>query len=299
MEKNEYMDMKKIVNIILSKKIFIILILLISLVMGYFYSYYYKKPQYNSSVTILLTGDEAQGEKQVTQTDLNLNSGLISTYGSIAKSANVLSKVIENLELDISVQNLQKSVTVAEIKNTQFIKITVENSNPESAMKIANEIANVFVGQIEKIYNIQNVNIVDLAEIPDTPCNINHIKDLSMAFIVGLFVSGILILIIYILDDTIKTEKDIPVNLKLETIGIIPNTNKTNNELIIGTYRKSYIVECLKTIRTNILYSSNINKKKVILFTSAREKEGKSFIVNNIAVTFAQANKKVILVDTN
>ena len=299
MENNEYIDMKKILNIISSKKIFIALIILLSLVMGYFYSYYYKKPQYNSSVTVLLTGDEAQGEKQVTQTDLNLNSGLISTYGSIAKSANVLSKVIENLGLDISVQNLQKNLTVAEIKNTQFLKITVENQNPETAMKIANEISTVFVEQIKTIYNIQNINIIDTAEISNTPCNINHIKDMAIALMAGIFASGVLILIIYILDDTIKSEKDIPVNLKLETIGTIPNTNKTNNELIIETDPKSYIVECLKTTRTNILYASNINKKKAILFTSAREKEGKSFIVNNIAVAFAQANKKVLIVDTN
>ena len=299
MENNEYIDMKKILNIILSKKIFIALIILLSLVMSYFYSYYYKKPQYNSSVTVLLTGDEAQGEKQVTQTDLNLNSGLISTYGSIAKSANVLSKVIENLGLDISVQNLQKNLTVAEIKNTQFLKITVENSNPETAMKIANEISKVFVEQIKTIYNIQNINIIDTAEISNTPCNINHIKDMAIALMAGIFASGVLILILYILDDTIKSEKDIPVNLKLETIGTIPNTNKTNNELIIETDPKSYIVECLKTTRTNILYASNINKKKTILFTSAREKEGKSFIVNNIAVAFAQANKKVLIVDTN
>lgn len=299
MENNEYIDMKKILNIILSKKIFIALIILLSLVMSYFYSYYYKKPQYNSSVTVLLTGDEAQGEKQVTQTDLNLNSGLISTYGSIAKSANVLSKVIENLGLDISVQNLQKNLTVAEIKNTQFLKITVENSNPETAMKIANEISTVFVEQIKTIYNIQNINIIDTAEISNTPCNINHIKDMAIALMAGIFASGVLILILYILDDTIKSEKDIPVNLKLETIGTIPNTNKTNNELIIETDPKSYIVECLKTTRTNILYASNINKKKAILFTSAREKEGKSFIVNNIAVAFAQANKKVLIVDTN
>lgn len=299
MENNEYIDMKKILNIILSKKIFIALIILLSLVMSYFYSYYYKKPQYNSSVTVLLTGDEAQEEKQVTQTDLNLNSGLISTYGSIAKSANVLSKVIENLGLDISVKNLQKNLTVAEIKNTQFLKITVENSNPETAMKIANEISTVFVEQIKTIYNIQNINIIDTAEISNTPCNINHIKDMAIALMAGIFASGVLILILYILDDTIKSEKDIPVNLKLETIGTIPNTNKTNNELIIETDPKSYIVECLKTTRTNILYSSNINKKKAILFTSAREKEGKSFIVNNIAVAFAQANKKVLIVDTN
>ena len=78
MEKNEYMDIKRLINIILSKKIFIILILMLSIVLGYFYSYYYKKPQYNSSVTILLTGDTTQGEKEVTQTDLNLKIGRAS-----------------------------------------------------------------------------------------------------------------------------------------------------------------------------------------------------------------------------
>ena len=167
MENNEYIDMKKILNIILSKKIFIALIILLSLVVGYFYSYYYKKPQYNSSVTVLLTGDEAQGEKQVTQTDLNLNSGLISTYGSIAKSANVLSKVIENLGLDISVQNLQKNLTKIESQlqaARRIYNLEVTNYNTKLDVVPSNLIASLFGFEHAQLFEIEdykreNINI--------------------------------------------------------------------------------------------------------------------------------------------
>ena len=299
MEKNEYMDIKRLINIILSKKIFIILILMLSIVLGYFYSYYYKKPQYNSSVTILLTGDTTQGEKEVTQTDLNLNSGLISTYSNIAKSSNVVKQVIDNLQLNLSVQELQKNITVTKIDNTQFIKITVKNDSAQMAMEIANETSKVFSKQIKEIYNIENINIVDVAELENEPCNINHSKDIIIFAILGVVLSGIYVSIVYIFDDTIKTEKDIQSNLKLENIGSLPNISKEEDGLIIENNPKSYVVECLKTIRTNILYATNITKKKAILITSAKEKEGKSYFANNIAVAFAQANKKVILVNTN
>ena len=155
----------------------------------------------------------------------------------------------------LAIPKEENAANLVELKNKiepQYKKLSSENE------------------QIKTIYNIQNINIIDTAEISNTPCNINHIKDMAIALMAGIFASGVLILILYILDDTIKSEKDIPVNLKLETIGTIPNTNKTNNELIIETDPKSYIVECLKTTRTNILYASNINKKKAILFTSAR-----------------------------
>ena len=73
-------------------------------------------------------------------------------------------------------------------------------------------------------------------------------------------------------------------------------SDNNKNELIITNNPKSHIVESIKTIRTNILYANN---KKTILITSSRPKEGKSWIINNLAVAFAQTGKKVILVDTD
>ena len=295
MENYEDIDIKRILEIILSKKLLIVLILLFSILFGYVYSYYYKKPEYKSSVTILLVADENKTNKELTQTDLNINNGLISTYSSIAKSTNVVQKTIENLELNMSASSLQKKVEAKQIDSTQFLKISVTNANPELAKNIANELANVFTQQIKEIYNLQNISIVDEAEVEQNPCNVNHMKDIIMFAFAGLFLAMVSVVAIFMFDDTIKSEEDIEKNVKLKAIGTLP-VDKEKNELIVKNNPKSQIVESIKTIRTNILYSTN---KNAILVTSCKQDEGKTWVINNLAVTFAQTGKRVILVDAN
>lgn len=295
MENYENIDIKRTIEIILSKKILIVLIMLLSITLGYAYSYYYKQPEYKSSVTILLVADENKLNKGLTQNDLSINSSLISTYSSIAKSINVIQKTIENLGLDINAENLQKDIEAIQVDKTQILKITVKNNNPEVAKNIANELAKVFTDQIKEIYNLENTSIVDEAEIENQPFNINHKKDLIIFTFVGIMMSSILIIGIYFFDDTIKNEKDIEKNVKLKNIGTLP-LDRDSKELIIQDDPKSQIVESIKTLRTNVFYTTN---KKTILVASSRSQEGKSWIVNNLAVAFAQANKKVILVDTD
>lgn len=295
MENYEDIDIKRILEIILSKKLLIVLILLFSILFGYAYSYYYKKPEYKSSVTILLVADENKTNKELTQTDLNINNGLISTYSSIAKSTNVIQKTIENLELNMSASSLQKKVEAKQIDSTQFLKISVTNANPELAKNIANELANVFTQQIKEIYNLQNISIVDEAEVEQNPCNVNHMKDIIMFAFAGLFLAMVSVVAIFMFDDTIKSEEDIEKNVKLKAIGTLP-VDKEKNELIVKNNPKSQIVESIKTIRTNILYSTN---KNAILVTSCKQDEGKTWVINNLAVTFAQTGKRVILVDAN
>ena len=295
MENYEDIDIKRILEIILSKKLLIVLILLFSILFGYVYSYYYKKPEYKSSVTILLVADENKTSKELTQTDININNGLISTYSSIAKSTNVIQKTIENLGLNISTSSLQKKVEAKQVESTQFLKISVTNANPELAKNIANELANVFTQQIKEIYNLQNISIVDEAEVEQNPCNVNHMKDIIMFAFAGLFLAMVSVVAIFMFDDTIKSEEDIEKNIKLKSIGTLP-VDKDKNELIVKNNPKSQIVESIKTIRTNILYSTN---KNAILVTSCKQDEGKTWVINNLAVTFAQTGKRVILVDAN
>ena len=69
------------------------------------------------------------------------------------------------------------------------------------------------------------------------------------------------------------------------------------NELIVATNPKSSIAEAIKTIRTNLQFSSVDDKVKTILVTSSFSREGKSFVTANLAVAFAQAGTKVLIVD--
>lgn len=70
-----------------------------------------------------------------------------------------------------------------------------------------------------------------------------------------------------------------------------------NNELIVANNPKSGVAEAVKTIRTNLLFSSIDEPVKSILMTSSLSGEGKSFICANLAIAFAQAGVKVLIVD--
>ena len=71
------------------------------------------------------------------------------------------------------------------------------------------------------------------------------------------------------------------------------------NEIITFTSPKSSVSEIFRTLRTNVQFMNTSFKQKSILFTSTQAGDGKSWIAANLAVTFAQAGKKVIIVDTD
>lgn len=74
---------------------------------------------------------------------------------------------------------------------------------------------------------------------------------------------------------------------------------KLKKELIAQRDPKSPVSEVFRTLRTNIQFMSTNKKLKTLLITSTFPNEGKSWIASNLAVTFAQAGNKVILIDAD
>ncbi len=70
-------------------------------------------------------------------------------------------------------------------------------------------------------------------------------------------------------------------------------------EVIVHNNPKSPISEIFRTLRTNIQYMNTNKKMKTLLVTSTFVNEGKSWVTSNLAVTFAQAGKKVVLIDAD
>lgn len=292
-------DINRLLKIVSNNKKFIILILIIFIAIGYIYSFNYKTPMYKSTATFVLVQNSEDSES-ITQKDITINQNLISTYSNIAKSNKVLKQVVENLNLNTSESELSKQISVEAVKNTEVLKISVINKDSELAAKIANELFDIFSKEVSKLYNISNVHIMDSAEKTEIPYNINHIKDIIIFLIAGIGVSTVLITIIYLLDTTIKSEKDVETYTDLTVLSTIPLTNtKNESELITKNEPKSIVAESFKTLRTNIMYSIQNKKLKTILITSGYMGEGKSFISSNLAVTFAQSGKKVIFIDTD
>lgn len=299
MEINENINLKRLLDILKRKKFLIIFTLIIFIVLGYLYSYKYITPKYQSTSSLLLIPNNTS--ETITNSDLTVNSGLISTYSSIATNSKVLKQVISNLHLDLTEDELLSKINVNVKKNTYIIEITVNDQNPKLAMNITKELSNVFLKEIQEIYNLNNIGIIDEAQVPSKPYNIHHKKDLIIFFGLGLIASFLLIILIYIFNNKIEKEEEIEKYLQIKSLGIIPfNPNKkTQDEIIDKSDAKSYVSECINTIRTNILYMNSTNNAKTVLITSSTPNEGKSWISANIAVSFAEINKKVLLIDAD
>lgn len=220
----EEVDLKEFIMLFWNKKVSIILITIIFMFIGIIYSVGFITPKYTSSTTLLLATSESSNSKTntITTSDITLNSKLVSTYSELVKSKNVTRQVISNLGIDETEDELRDSITVSSVKDTELIKISVTDKNATNAYNIANEIAKVFTQKVSEIYNINNVQILDQAEISTTPSNINHAKDVIMFTFVGLFVAIVFVLVTNMLDTTIKSSEEVEKLCNVPVIASIP-----------------------------------------------------------------------------
>ena len=219
----EEIDLKEVFNYYKARIAWIIIAILLVVAVGNVYRIFTRKPLYSSNTSIVLVNNQSGTSSY---TDLQVNKNLVSTYSEIIKSRKVLEPVIENLDLDYSYNTLKSHVSVAAVTDTEIIKISVSDRNPEKARKIADEIAEVFTKEIKEIYKLDNVSVVDKAVAATQPYNINHIKDNIIFIAIGLVLSCGIIFIVFYFDTTIKTSDEIEEKLGLTVIGIVPKVEE-------------------------------------------------------------------------
>ena len=219
----EEIDLRELFEYFKAKIFSILIITILIMIAGNIYTTLTRVPLYKSDTTIVLVSET---NTQNNFTDLQMNKNLVDTYSEIIKSRKVLNPVIKNLGLDYSYNDLKNNVTVSSVTNTEIIRVSVSDKNPERAKEIANEIGSVFSEKIQKIYNLNNVSIVDKAIIAKSPYNINYIKDNLIYVAIGLVLSCGLVFIKFYFDTTIKTSEEIENKLGLTVVGIVPKVEK-------------------------------------------------------------------------
>ena len=221
----EELDLKELLQIFWEKKLQIILIIAIFAVVGIIYTLTLVTPKYAAKTSLLLATNSSSvntGSSSITTTDVTLNSKLVSTYSKLVKSDKVIRNVISNLSLNMDENDLKNSVSVTATEDTEFIEISVKNEDPVLATKIANEMSKVFIENVKEFYKVENVHIVDAAEVPQSPYNVNHIKDVIIFAFVGAVIAVLYVLVSNMLDTTIKSEDDIEKIFKQTVLATMP-----------------------------------------------------------------------------
>ncbi len=207
----------------LRKKIPVLIIAtLIGAILGGVNLIFMTKPMYESSTTLILVKSNSESNSSITQTDIVLNQKLIGTYSEIIKSRSVAKEVIDSLGIDMSVEELISSITVSSKTDTEILKITVRNDDNNLAPKIASTLANVFTKKVKEIYDIDNVAIIDEAEVPTKPYNTNSLKTIGIFTFGALLVTVLFIFVVTYFSNTVKDEEELERLLNLRVLAIIP-----------------------------------------------------------------------------
>ncbi len=222
----------------------------------------------------------------------------------------ILTEEVNNKSLQIQVNEFNGIVERYESKFNRLPKTSIELARLERKREAAEKLYSLLEEKYqEAVINEQsqpgNVIIVDPAIKPDLPAKPNRILIILIGFVLGGGLAFGYVFVRNYFDNTIKTPEDIQqrnINLlawlpQIEGMGV---NGSREYEFIVARKPSAAPSEAFRTLRTRIQFSKiGLDAVKTILVTSAVPSEGKTTVCVNLAGTFAQSNKKTLIIDSD
>lgn len=206
----------------------IVLVALIFAVVSLGYSKFIVVPQFTASARVYVLNRSS--ENSLAYSDLQSSDKLTSDFEVLITGRNVTSEVIGNLNLTISHSELVKKVSVSSPNDTRVLQISVKDEDPELAASITNEILKVAGDQIVPIMGIDALNVVYEAVVPMEPSSPNIKQNVLLAAALGFLLALVILVLHFVLDDTLRTEEDVTKYLQMSVMGVIPKDTKLAEE---------------------------------------------------------------------
>ena len=182
-------------------------------------------PEYESTATLyILRDDNTIGENRSSD-DFSLALKVVKDCDHLLKSHSVLDEVIKQRGLKISYEDLRKKVTTSNPSETRILEVTVRHESPYTAKQIVDTICDVGTLKIEDAMGFQQVNLYEYGILEKEPCNETGITTYLVVAMITAVLAYSVFLLIFLLDDRIRTEEDIERYLGLSILGEIPNTS--------------------------------------------------------------------------
>lgn len=292
-------------------------------------------PLYKASVTLYVNNSSSQENSgSITQSDIYASTQLVDTYAAIILSDAILEAVIDDTALDMTIDELSEILSIESVNNTEVFQVAVLYSDPETAARIVDSIAQIAPERIASIVKGSSVTVINYARMPDKIAYPDYIGTIMKGFAAGaIFLTGCLI-IRDMMNTRIRSESDFS-RWKYPLLASVPDLmdkgqsgygyyekeadKKTNTRRKEEKKKKENIrrdrqkgpndsfllsdevpfgaQEAYKTLRTNVIFSSPDQEKKIILITSARQGEAKTTTAFQLASAFAQNQSRVLLMD--
>lgn len=219
-------DLVQMLKVLWKRKLIIALAAIISGAIAFGYSSFVIKPEFTSTTRIYVV-NRNQGDKPgLTNQDLQAGSYLVKDYREIILSQDVLEKVVADQKLNIDAKTLARKVQVTVPADTRIVSISVRDSLPEEASRIANALREVASQKIIAVTRVSDVTTLEEARPAQSPSSPNIRRNTILGFGAGAGLVIVVVLIIELLDDRVKRPEDIEEVMHLSLLGVIPNLEK-------------------------------------------------------------------------
>jgi capsular exopolysaccharide synthesis family protein len=256
--------------------------------------YVYSNPDYATETGVNLSSS-----------DITQASTLLASYMQILYSNTFLEKVIETTGLEkYTTEKLKKEISATSVSNTAVFKVSVYDDNPINAMNIANAISELAPAEIIGIVKSGGIEVLDEAQLPTEPYSSTSI---FMYALLGAAAGFMLVAMIAVLkgmlNTTIRRQYEIEDMFNIPILGVVPLILPGKKEKVANVFldeKSSFDVkEAYSNIRASLMFTRKGVKCPIYAITSADCNEGKTTNALNIANSFAQVGKKVLVIDAD
>lgn len=217
-------DLMQILRLILSKIWIILLVGVITGLMAFIGTKMFITPLYQSTAKLYVIN--RQNESNTTYNDVMSSTQLVKDYRVLVTSQPVVEAVINQLDLDMTEGQLKGEISCAIESDSRVLNVTVTDENPYMAKRIVDAVADVSAQKITAVMKIEAVNIIEYGREPQSPASPNTTMNTLLGIAVGLFITVAVIIIRFMLDDSIKTADDVEKYLGVSTLALLPVTKE-------------------------------------------------------------------------
>lgn len=213
-------NLLEVIHVLLNKLWIIILCGLLVGAASVAVTIFFITPQYESTTKMYVLS--TQDSNTLTNADMQTSLSLTQDYAELVQSRTVMEGVISQLNLDLTYEQLLSKITVESVTDTRILSISVRDANPTEACEIANAVRDTAANHIQNVMDIDAVNVVDEANVPDHKVSPSVTKNGIIGILAGGMAAAAVILISYLINDTVKTQEDVERYLGLSVLGSIP-----------------------------------------------------------------------------
>ena len=191
------------------------------------YAFFGIAPTYQSTSKLYVVS--ASDDSVVNLSDLNLGTSLTADYEELMLSYPVLNRVIDKLELDMDYEELRGLYTLNNPTDTRVLQITATTTDPQLSMDLAEAMAEVSVSYLPETMSTLAPNIAQHAKLPEYKAGPSYSKYTMMGGLLGLVLCCGVLVVRYLMEDTIHTAEDMEKYFVTAPLTTIPDSTQVED----------------------------------------------------------------------